>query len=118
VEGEMTTVFPPLLLQETLSVTFTTRTRSLSRLLIRVELLLVPLEDEEADCSKTEVEAEVLLVVRLDSGVDEVDSKPLEAGVTDDLSEVGGELTVDEAGVDTAVGTRSAELSSSDGRPQ
>jgi hypothetical protein len=106
VEGETITVFPQLLLLETLSVTFTTRTRSPSRLLTRVELLLVPLEDEEAGCSRTEDEVEVLLEVPPDSGADEVDSKLLEAGVTGDPSEVDGVLTVDEAGEDTAVGTR------------
>jgi hypothetical protein len=82
------------------------RMRSPSRWLTLVELLPVPLEDEEADCSRTEVEVEVLLVVRLDSEVVEVDSRLLEAGVTVDLSEVDGVLTVDEAGVDMVAGTR------------
>jgi len=106
VEGETTTAFPPLLLLEMLSVTFTTRTRSLSHWSTLVELLPVPLEDEEAGCSRTEVEDEVLLVVRLVSEVVEVDSRLLEAGVTDDPNEVAGVLTEDEAGVDTVVGTR------------
>jgi len=106
VEGETTTEFPLLPPLETLSVTFMMRTRSPSRWLTPVELLLVPLEGEEAVCSRTEAEVEVLLVVRSASEVVEVVSRRLGAGVMDDPSEVDGVPTVDEAGVVTVVGTR------------
>lgn len=105
-EGETPTECPPRLPLETLSVTFTTRTKSRSPSSIRVGPVLVPLGDAEAVSSRTGVEGGVLLEGLLGSEVDEVDSRLVVPGVTVDPRGVDGVLTVDEAGAVTAVGTR------------
>jgi hypothetical protein len=102
-----TTESPPPRLLETLSVTFTTRTKSRSRSSIPEGRVRARLEVEGVVCSRTEDEAGVLLVDRSVSGVD-VEVSRLEEGAMGDLSEVDGELIVevDEVGAVTVVGTR------------
>jgi hypothetical protein len=104
--GETTTACPPRLPLETLSVTFMTRTKSRSPSSTRDVPVPVPPVDEEAVSSRTGVEVGEPLEDPSGSVVDEVDSRQVVLGVTVGPKGVDGVLTVDEAGVVTADGTR------------